>query len=68
MLVEATLGYPEAVLRVIGHPVTWFGRFIGLLDHELNRDGDSPAKRKAAGFIALLLIALIVVLMFIALA
>jgi adenosylcobinamide-phosphate synthase len=56
LLIEATLGYPEAVLRVIGHPVTWFGRFIGLLDHELNRDGDSPAKRKAAGFIALLLI------------
>jgi adenosylcobinamide-phosphate synthase len=56
LLIEATLGYPDAVLRVVGHPVTWFGRLIALLDQELNRDGDSPARRKIAGFVALLLI------------
>ena len=56
MLVEATLGYPEAVLRAIGHPVMWIGRFIAFLDRRLNRDGDSPNRRKFAGFIALFLI------------
>jgi adenosylcobinamide-phosphate synthase len=53
---EATLGYPEAVLRATGHPVMWIGHFIDLLDRRLNRDGDSGARRKVAGFVALLLI------------
>jgi adenosylcobinamide-phosphate synthase len=56
LLVEATLGYPEAVLRAIGHPVTWVGRFIAFLDRRLNRNGDRPARRKFAGFVALFLI------------
>ncbi len=53
---EATLGYPEAVLRAIGHPVMWIGRFIGFLDRRLNRDGDNGARRKVAGFVALFLV------------
>src|SRR5438309_1783207 len=53
LAIEATLGYPEAVLRFVGHPVVWIGRLIGLLDLELNREGDSPVKRKTAGFMAL---------------
>src|SRR5665213_3220591 len=56
LLVEATLGYPEAVLRAIGHPVMWIGRFIGFLDRRLNRDSDSGARRKFEGFVALFLI------------
>jgi adenosylcobinamide-phosphate synthase len=56
LAIEATLGYPDAVLRIIGHPVMWIGRLVGLLDLELNRDGDSPVKRKTAGFIALFFI------------
>src|SRR5438045_655479 len=26
LLIEATLGYPDRVLRAIGHPVMWLGR------------------------------------------
>jgi adenosylcobinamide-phosphate synthase len=54
---EATLGYPEVVLRAVGHPVMWIGRFIGFLDRKLNRDGDSRSRRKFAGFVALFLAA-----------
>jgi adenosylcobinamide-phosphate synthase len=59
LLVEATLGYPERVLRAIGHPVIWLGRMIDWLDHALNRDTSVGARRKAAGFVAAFLIAAI---------
>ena len=26
LLIEATLGYPDRMLRAIGHPVMWIGR------------------------------------------
>jgi adenosylcobinamide-phosphate synthase len=56
LLVEATLGYPQAVFAAIGHPVTWIGRLIGLLDRMLN---SGSAARRAAGFAAIVLIAAI---------
>jgi adenosylcobinamide-phosphate synthase len=54
LLIEATAGYPERVLRAIGHPVIWIGHLISVLDRALNRSGS--ASRKAAGFLALLII------------
>jgi adenosylcobinamide-phosphate synthase len=51
LLIEATLGYPQAVLRAIGHPVVWLGRMIGSLDNTLNREPDGT-RRRAAGFVA----------------
>jgi adenosylcobinamide-phosphate synthase len=54
LLIEATAGYPERVLRAIGHPVTWIGHLISVLDRTLNRPGSGP--RKALGFLALLII------------
>ena len=51
LLIEATAGYPERVLRAIGHPVIWIGRLISALDRMLNRP--DSAWRKAAGFLAL---------------
>src|SRR3954468_7052809 len=59
LLVEATLGYPDRVLRTIGHPVTWLGRMIDWLDVALNRDTSSGGRRKAAGFAAAFLIVFI---------
>ena len=56
LLVEATLGYPDRVLRTIGHPVLWFGRMIDWLDVILNRETNSGGRRKAAGFAAAFLI------------
>ena len=59
LLVEATLGYPDRVLRAIGHPVMWLGRMIDWFDVTLNRDTTSSGRRKAVGFAAAFLIALI---------
>jgi adenosylcobinamide-phosphate synthase len=56
LLIEATLGYPKAVFSAIGHPVTWMGRLISLLDRKLNSGGDDPLQRKINGFIALAVI------------
>ncbi|MFZ0112801.1 MAG: adenosylcobinamide-phosphate synthase CbiB [Xanthobacteraceae bacterium] len=53
LLIELMLGYPDWLVRSIGHPVTWIGRLIEALDHKLNHEQDAPARRRAAGAIAL---------------
>jgi adenosylcobinamide-phosphate synthase len=56
MLVELCFGYPQALLRAIGHPVTWIGALIALLDRRLN----TRKSGRAAGIIALLVLLVIV--------
>lgn len=56
MLVEQRLGYPDAVFRAIGHPVTWIGRLISCLDATLNRATHSDLRRRMLGVVALTLI------------
>jgi adenosylcobinamide-phosphate synthase len=56
MLIELAIGYPERVLRAIGHPVTWMGALIGALDRLLNR---KPAAR-ADGIVAVLILIFVV--------
>ncbi len=53
---EALFGYPQAVYRAIGHPVTWIGALIRLLDRSLNREGASFTARKLAGCGALVIL------------
>lgn len=36
LVVERLVGYPDALLARIGHPVIWMGRLIALLDRHLN--------------------------------
>lgn len=60
MLIELCVGYPPALLRAIGHPVTWIGRLITTLDGLLNRDTDDRFRRKVAGIIAIALLLSIV--------
>jgi adenosylcobinamide-phosphate synthase len=65
LLLELVIGYPDRVLRAIGHPVTWMGALIDALDRRLNRDAATPAVRRAAGvFTLLLLIAAVGVMTF----
>jgi len=59
-VIELCVGYPHALLRAIGHPVTWIGRLIGVLDDLLNRESADPNWRKVAGVIAVLLVLAIV--------
>lgn len=66
MLIELCLGYPPALLRTVGHPVTWIGHLIGALDGRLNRNPppltlarqpEATARvRQALGIIALLVV------------
>jgi adenosylcobinamide-phosphate synthase len=56
LLTEAAFGYPDWLAQRIGHPATWIGRLIDVLDLRLNRDGDDPARRRAAGVLALFII------------
>jgi adenosylcobinamide-phosphate synthase len=58
MCIEALFGYPQRLFILIGHPVTWMGRLIAALDRHLNRDRDSPQRRRAAGFLALFVLLL----------
>ena len=51
MLIELCIGYPERLVRIIGHPVTWIGALIGGLDRLFNRDM-TPALRRLAGILA----------------
>lgn len=39
LLADAFLGWPDALYRRIGHPVTWLGRLIAALDRRWNRGG-----------------------------
>jgi adenosylcobinamide-phosphate synthase len=56
LVIEAAFGYPDWLLRTIGHPVTWMGRLIALLDQAFNRDTMSSAARRIAGVAAVVLI------------
>ena len=56
LLAEVIVGYPEPLVRKIGHPVTWMGRLIAVLDRALNHEAMSDATRRAAGVVALLTI------------
>jgi adenosylcobinamide-phosphate synthase len=56
LMFELMVGYPAALARSIGHPVTWMGRLITWLDHRLNRDDANPEARRRAGAIALLVL------------
>jgi len=49
---EAAVGYPDLLFRRIGHPVTWMGALIGLLDRALNRDEFDADRRRLNGILA----------------
>lgn len=53
LLIERLVGYPDWLFQRIGHPVTWIGSLIALLDKKWNRQDDSFLRRKAMGLAAL---------------
>lgn len=56
MTMDALLGWPDVLLARFGHPVTWLGRLIGLLDRSWNRSVAAPAIRRMVGVAAALLV------------
>jgi adenosylcobinamide-phosphate synthase len=59
LLIEASFGYPDRLVRTIGHPVIWLGQLIGWLDRTLNRETRSDRDRRIAGFFAALCIVVV---------
>lgn len=57
LAIEAGAGYPDGLFARIGHPVTWIGRLIDILDQRLNHEAEPFALRRAKGILALLVLA-----------
>jgi adenosylcobinamide-phosphate synthase len=53
---ERLVGYPDWLFRRIGHPVTWIGSLIALLDRKWNREQGSFSNREAKGVLALVVL------------
>jgi adenosylcobinamide-phosphate synthase len=58
LLLERRFGYPQALVKVIGHPVIWYGKLIDLLDTRLNQPQRSGGDRKIRGVVMLALLLL----------
>ncbi len=56
LVLDALIGEPSAVYRVIGHPVAAMGRLIGALDARLNDETRSPESRRRRGLVVMIAI------------
>ncbi len=56
VVLEAVAGYPDAVYRAIGHPVTWLGRLIAWCDKTWNSDADAFEVRRRWGVVTVLVL------------
>ena len=55
LAVEALVGYPAALYRSLGHPVSWMGRWLAWLEVRLNDQNRSFQVRRTLGVLALIL-------------
>ncbi|MEM6465524.1 MAG: adenosylcobinamide-phosphate synthase CbiB [Pseudomonadota bacterium] len=51
LLIDRLFGWPEALVRFLGHPVIWIGRLISALEARINHSDHSPKRQRAAGVI-----------------
>lgn len=56
VLLEAIVGYPDALYRAIGHPATWLGRLIAWCDKTWNSEQESFERRRLWGIATVLLL------------
>ena len=57
LAIEAAVGYPQALYRVVRHPIVWIGNLIAVLDAHWN--AGSAVKRRLAGCALLVMLVLI---------
>jgi adenosylcobinamide-phosphate synthase len=57
--IEAAVGYPDALYRALGHPVTWIGRLIAWADRAWNSEEDSSVEQRTQGIIFMLLLVVV---------
>jgi adenosylcobinamide-phosphate synthase len=60
LLLDAAIGYPDRLYRAIGHPVTWIGHGIAVLDRRGNTPPRTGAAGRAAGAAALAVLLVVV--------
>jgi adenosylcobinamide-phosphate synthase len=58
VILELAAGYPGVLYVRIGHPVSWIGAFLQVLDAKLNRADRGSGANRAAGLLALSLLLL----------
>src|SRR6266487_1603069 len=56
VLIEVIAGYPDWLLRSIGHPVTWMGHLIAALERRCNGESVNPAWRRILGALTVVLL------------
>lgn len=56
LLIEAAAGYPDAVFRRIGHPVTWIGALIASAEQSWNTPGRTDLVRRLLGVVLVLVL------------
>jgi adenosylcobinamide-phosphate synthase len=56
LLIERLTGYPNWLFVHVGHPVTWIGSLIALMDRKWNTETHDFARRKTAGVVALVVL------------
>jgi adenosylcobinamide-phosphate synthase len=54
LMLEACIGYPHALLEAVGHPVTWIGRLLALLERAWNQPRFADGTRRVLGIVAVL--------------
>jgi adenosylcobinamide-phosphate synthase len=57
LLLDGLLGWPAPVFARIGHPVSWIGHMVSLLDRQWNRDTLPALPRRLAGMGVVALVA-----------
>ncbi len=53
LVAELIAGYPDRLVKAIGHPVIWIGKAIEWADNRFNRASDSSGERRRAGILVL---------------
>src|SRR5579863_10457825 len=53
LLLEAFIGYPDFLVRAIGHPVMWMGALIDWTETRFNRAGWDAAQQRLASIASL---------------
>jgi adenosylcobinamide-phosphate synthase len=56
LMIEAMAGYPDRLVRSIGHPVIWMGALIAVLERRWNRETMAPPLRRRFGTVAVVLL------------
>lgn len=63
LVLDALIGWPDALYRRIGHPVTWMGKLISHLDKSLNRTEWHPPTRRLMGILTAAFIILLCIVL-----